>query len=173
MTEIKLIKGDITHMDVDAIVNSANSELLINESMPNGGVDRAIHAAAGPELYQECKQLGGCDSGEAKITKGYRLQAKHVIHAVGPIHSGQPKDSENLQNAYLSALKLAKENGIKTIAFPAISTGAYGYPKAEAAPIAINTVNKYLQENPGVFDTVYYVMHNPENYDIYNKLLNL
>jgi O-acetyl-ADP-ribose deacetylase (regulator of RNase III) len=136
---VELIQGNIVEQDVDAIVNAANSSLL-----GGGGVDGAIHHAAGPELLAECRTLGGCPTGQARITNGYRLKARHVIHTVGPIYHSQPRDAELLSSAYLSSLQLASRHNIRTIAFPSISTGAYGYPLAEAAPIALRTVRDYL-----------------------------
>src|SRR4030095_7217928 len=132
---IKILRGDITRLDVDAIVNAANTTLL-----GGGGVDGAIHRSAGPEVLAECRPLGGCRPGEAKITRGYRLPARFVIHTVGPVwRGGKQREPETLANCYRSALQLAVENGIKTIAFPAISCGAYGYPFEQAARIALET----------------------------------
>jgi O-acetyl-ADP-ribose deacetylase len=142
---IELIQADIVVQDVDAIVNAANSSLL-----GGGGVDGAIHDAAGPGLLAECRTLGRCPTGEARITEGYRLKARHVIHAVGPVYHGEPRDAELLESAYRSSLLLATQHGVRTIAFPAISTGIYGYPLNQAAPIALQTVKAYLEEHPEI-----------------------
>lgn len=138
--------GDITKLGVDAIVNAANKSLL-----GGGGVDGAIHRAAGPELLKECRTLNGCETGEAKITKGYKLSAGYVIHTVGPIYSGSEDDPVKLADCYRNCLKLAKENNIHSIAFPAISCGVYGYPNEDAAEIAVKTVAEWL-ENNGEYD---------------------
>ncbi|MCR5789455.1 MAG: O-acetyl-ADP-ribose deacetylase [Lachnospiraceae bacterium] len=141
---IEVKQGDITKLDVDAIVNAANRSLL-----GGGGVDGAIHRAAGPALLEECRMLHGCETGEAKITKGYKLPARHVIHTVGPVYSGKSKDSELLRNCYYNSMELAKENDLHSIAFPAISTGVYGYPKRDAAEIAVKTLQDWITENQG------------------------
>ncbi len=136
---LELIQADITTLDVDAIVNAANNSLL-----GGGGVDGAIHRAAGPQLLAECRTLGGCDTGEAKITGGYRLKARHVIHTVGPIYSGTPRDADLLSAAVRHSLQLADERHLTSIAFPAISTGVYGYPLREAAHVILSTIVTYL-----------------------------
>ena len=144
-SSVELVQGDIVEQDVDAIVNAANTSLL-----GGGGVDGAIHRAAGPELLAECRGIGGCPTGEARITRGYRLRARYVIHAVGPVYRGQPRDAELLASAYLSSLQLASQHGIKTLAFPSISTGIYAYPLDQAAPIALRTVKTYLEQHPEI-----------------------
>lgn len=136
-------QGDITKLEVDAIVNAANKSLL-----GGGGVDGAIHRAAGPELLEECRSLHGCNTGEAKITKGYLLPAKYVIHTVGPIYGGEAKDALALHNCYWNSLELAAINDIHSIAFPAISTGAFGYPLSEATAIAVKAVKEWINDNP-------------------------
>ncbi len=139
MTKIEVIQGDITRQSVEAIVNAANTSLL-----GGGGVDGAIHRAAGSRLLEECGTLGGCKPGEAKITKGYKLPAKFVIHTVGPVYLGRPEDARLLANCYRSSLRIANEHGLKSIAFPSISTGAFGYPLHEACRIALRTTKEVL-----------------------------
>jgi O-acetyl-ADP-ribose deacetylase (regulator of RNase III) len=166
MTKIELFRGDFTTLKVDAIVNAANKSLL-----GGGGVDGAIHRAAGKELLAECRTINGCDTGDAKITKGYNLPAKCVIHTVGPVwHGGKSGEAEKLASCYKRSLEIALENGVKTIAFPNISTGIYGYPKLAAAEIAVQSVNRFLSENPGIDKVIFCVFDN-ENLEIYKKLV--
>jgi len=163
---IELVSGDITLLQADAIVNAANESLR-----GGGGVDGAIHRAAGPGLLQECIKIGGCPTGEARITSGYNLPAKYVIHTVGPVYHRDPvKAIELLKNCYVNSLNMAVENACHTIAFPNISTGVYGFPKEEAALIAIKTVREYLQLD-SFLDNVTFVCFDQENYGIYKNLL--
>jgi len=164
--KIDIVRGDITKLEVDAIVNAANTTLR-----GGGGVDGAIHSAAGPELLAECRTLGGCEPGEAKITRGYRLPARFVIHTVGPIwKGGKHGEPETLANCYRNSSELAAENGIKTIAFPAISCGAYGYPIQEAAHIALKTTREFLATTDKI-DEVIFVLWGEEIYETYRRLL--
>ena len=163
---IKFIKGDITKInDVDAIVNAANKTLL-----GGGGVDGAIHRAAGIKLRLECLKLHGCKTGEAKITGAYNLSCKYIIHTVGPIwHNGTNNEDIKLRNCYYNSLEIAKENGIRKIAFPSISTGVFRFPIERASEIAIGTVKGFLEKNIGVFDLVEWVLFDDETYSIYTK----
>jgi len=164
---VELIKGDITSLDVDGIVNAANNSLL-----GGGGVDGAIHNAAGPDLLTECERLNGCETGQSKITNGYRLKAKHVIHTVGPIWYGGYRDEHSLlASCYKTSLTLAKEKKIKTLAFPGISTGVYGFPKDLAALIAVNETKRFLNKN-SFPEKVIFVTFNDDSYEIYRKLLD-
>jgi len=163
---ILLVREDITKLEVDAIVNAANKSLL-----GGGGVDGAIHTAAGPELLEECKRLEGCKTGEAKITSGYNVPALHIIHTVGPIwYGGTKNEEEQLANCYHNSLALARENNCKTIAFPNISTGIYHFPKERAAEIAVREVKAFLDEDD-TFDKVFFVCFDKENYNIYKSLI--
>jgi len=167
MERMEAVQGDITRMKVDAIVNAANRTLL-----GGGGVDGAIHRAAGPELRQECATLGGCETGQAKITKGYRLPAKHVIHTVGPVwRGGKRNEDQLLADCYRNSLRLAVENGAKTVAFPAISTGVYGFPPDRACRIAVRTVREFLSGEPGI-EKVYFVCFDAGTYDLYLRELS-
>lgn len=167
MSRIELYRGDITTLEVDAIVNAANKTLL-----GGGGVDGAIHRAAGKELLEACKQLNGCETGDAKITLAYKLPSKFVIHTVGPVYfKGNESMEKQLASCYTNSLNLAKSNEIESLAFPNISTGVYGYPRMEAAQIAVKTVIEFLAGNPEVKRVVFCVF-DEENYTIYKKLLN-
>lgn len=166
MGRMGLVLGDITRLEVDAVVNAANTSLL-----GGGGVDGAIHRAAGPQLLEECRALGGCPVGEARITKGYRLPAKHVIHTVGPTwRGGSQGEPELLRSCYRNSLKIAEQNNVRTIAFPSISTGAYGYPIEQASRIAVETVSGYLD---GTSDTekVVFVCFTSADYEVYSAAL--
>ena len=161
---IEIIDGDITQQQVDAIVNAANNSLL-----GGGGVDGAIHRAAGPQLLAECRTLNGCRTGEAKITKGYRLPAKFVIHTVGPVwRGGKANEEQLLENCYRNSLQLAVEHNLKTIAFPSISTGVYGFPIERASRIAIRTVKTFL-ENDESIQKVLFVCFGQHDYQVYQE----
>jgi O-acetyl-ADP-ribose deacetylase (regulator of RNase III) len=164
-TRLELVQGDITQQDTDAIVNAANSSLL-----GGGGVDGAIHRAAGPELLAECRTLSGCPTGEAKITRGYRLKARHVIHTVGPIFRGSPGDAELLASCYRRSLQLASANHLQTVAFPSISTGAYGYPVEQAAPVALRAVIEYLNTHADI-ELVRFVLFDRHTFQVYQQAL--
>jgi O-acetyl-ADP-ribose deacetylase (regulator of RNase III) len=164
---IEILKGDITKLKIDAIVNAANSSLL-----GGGGVDGAIHREAGPKLLEECKTLNGCKTGDAKITNGYNLPAKYVIHTVGPIwNGGDHNEDKLLTSCYFSSLKLAVENKIQTIAFPAISTGVYGFPSERAARIAVKTVLDFLNSDKSI-KKVIFVCFDLNTYQTYEHILN-
>ena len=166
MAEIRVIKGDITQLQVDAIVNAANNSLL-----GGGGVDGAIHHAAGPELLDECRTLRGCANGDAKITKGYRLPAKYVIHTVGPVWSGGGyKERELLASCYRRSLEIAAEHKLKSIAFPNISTGVYHFPKKEASNIAVAEVKKFMKRS-GLPEEIIFCCFDDENYSLYREAL--
>jgi O-acetyl-ADP-ribose deacetylase len=165
-SKLAILKGDITKQKTDAIVNAANHQLS-----PGGGVSGAIHRAAGPKLWEETRTLGGCKTGEAKITKGYDLDAKFVIHTVGPVYSGAPTNKVDLANSYRGSLELAKKHLLKSISFPSISTGIFGYPVAEAAQIALRTIVEFLRkdqesENPEI-ELVQIVLFDEISYSIF------
>jgi O-acetyl-ADP-ribose deacetylase (regulator of RNase III) len=165
-SKIDIVRGDITKLDVDAIVNAANTTLL-----GGGGVDGAIHRAAGPELLAECRALDGCRPGEAKITRGYGLPTRFVIHTVGPVwRGGKHHEPETLANCYRNSLQLAVENEIKTIAFPAISCGAYGYPIPEAAQVALKAGRDFLATDDSI-DKVTFALWGEDLYEAYRQLL--
>ncbi len=160
--KIEVVEGDITRQQVDAIVNAANTTLL-----GGGGVDGAIHRAAGPGLLEECRTLGGCRTGQAKITKGYNLPAKWVIHTVGPVwQGGGRREDELLASCYRASLQLAVENGIRAMAFPAVSTGVYGFPLERATAIAVREVKRFLEETPSV-EKVVFVCFGKQAYECY------
>lgn len=164
---LQLVQGDITEQEVDAIVNAANSGLR-----GGGGVDGAIHRAGGPEIMQQCREIGGCETGSAVITTAGELPAGKVIHAVGPVwRGGSSGEEEKLAGAYRSSLKLAVENGLRTVAFPSISTGAYGYPIEQAARVALGTAAAFLREHSGALDRVRFVLFSRSDYETYEEAL--
>ena len=165
LERLEALQGDITKLDVDAIVNAANTSLL-----GGGGVDGAIHRAAGPSLLEECRTLGGCPTGEARITKGYNLAARHVIHTVGPVYSGKPKDKTLLTGCYRNSLQLALDNNLTSVAFPAISCGVYGYPIEEACQIAVDTTCGFLQTNPSI-TRVIFMLFSPADLKVYQDYI--
>lgn len=168
MEQILIEQGDITKLDVECIVNAANKSLL-----GGGGVDGAIHRAAGPELLAECRTLHGCQTGQAKITKGYNLKARFVIHTVGPVYSGKRSDAVLLANCYQNSLELALAYNIRSIAFPAISTGVYGYPLEEAVPIAVQTISAWLNQHRDYPLTVVLSCFNQRVYELYRNALHI
>ena len=167
MARIEAVPGDIAGQQVDAIVNAANTTLL-----GGGGVDGAIHRAAGPELLDECRTIGGCPTGVARITRGYRLPAAHVIHTVGPVWTGGGRgEAELLRRCYVNALRLAADHGVRSIAFPSISTGAYGYPVSQAAAIAVTATREALR-TPTSVDLVRFVCFSAQDLAVYRRLLD-
>ncbi len=165
LAKIEIRQGDITRLAVDAIVNAANTKLL-----GGGGVDGAIHRAAGPQLLAECRTIGGCPTGEARITGGYNLPARHVIHTVGPVYGGKPQDSQLLTNCYSNSLKLAVENNLTTIAFPAISCGVYGYPIEDACKIAVDTSCAFLKRHPSL-QKIIFILFSEKDCAVYKSYL--
>ena len=171
-TKITILKTDITKLEVDVIVNAANSSL-----MGGGGVDGAIHRAGGPGIVAECREIikrqGPCEPGEAVITTAGNLPAKKLIHTVGPVwHGGKANEASILCNCYLNSLKIVLKNGFKTVAFPNISTGIYGYPKAKAAQVAIEAIHEFIDSNPGKINEIIFVCFDEENFQLYQRLLD-
>ncbi len=163
---LELVQGDITQQDTEAIVNAANRSLL-----GGGGVDGAIHRAAGPELLAECRTLGGCETGDAVITRGYQLKAEYVIHTVGPVfHGPDPRTERLLESAYRRSLEVALDKGIRSVGFPSISTGVYGYPMEEAAPVALRTAIEFLRKHPQI-ERVRFVLRGEKALQVFEKAL--
>lgn len=162
---LEVVRGDITKQDVDAIVNAANTALS-----PGGGVSGAIHRAAGPRLWEECREVGGCPTGEARITRGYDLKARYVIHTVGPVYKGKKEDAEMLACCYRNSLRQAVEHGIDSVAFPAISTGVFGYPLNDAAQVALDTVSRFLKDE-GRPALVRFVLWGDEAFEVHTQVL--
>ena len=165
IAKIELQQGDITRLKVDAIVNAANRSLL-----GGGGVDGAIHRAAGPQLLAQCKTIGGCPTGEARLTRGYNLPARYVIHTVGPVYSAKASDSQLLSRCYLNSLRLAAEKDLSSIAFPAISCGVYGYPIVAAGRIAVDTTGRFLEKDSSI-QKVIFILFSPGDYGVYEKYI--
>jgi len=166
LTHIHVKQGDITTEETDAVVNAANPSLL-----GGGGVDGAIHRAAGPGLLDECRKLGGCAHGEARITRGHKLRAKYVIHTPGPVYrGGHSGERDILKNSYMNSLVLAMNHNLKSISFPAISTGVYGYPREEACDLAVSTVIEFMTKSDYILD-VYFVQFDSDNYNLYKQYL--
>jgi len=165
ISHIHVKQGDITKEKTDAIVNAANPSLL-----GGGGVDGAIHRAAGPKLLEECRGLGGCNHGEARITKGYDLPAAYVIHTPGPVYRGRGTEAKVLEDSYRNSLELVREKGLKSVSFPAISTGVYGFPKDEACRIAVDTSVEFMKKNDYAVD-IHFVLFDMESYELYMKYI--
>jgi len=164
-TIFQLVVGDIAEQETEAVVNAANKGLA-----PGGGVAGAVHRVAGLKLWEECKKLGECKTGQAKITGAYNLPNKYVIHTVGPVYSGIEEDAELLKKSYLNSLKLAEENNIESVTFPALSTGAFGYPVEEAAKVAIKTIIEYLKGNTNI-KLIRMVLYGDKSFDVHKKIL--
>jgi O-acetyl-ADP-ribose deacetylase (regulator of RNase III) len=167
LAKIEIRQGDITKLEVDAIVNAANTSLL-----GGGGVDGAIHRAAGPRLLAECRGIGGCPTGEARITKGYRLPARHVIHTVGPVYGGTPRDRELLAGCYRNSLALATRHNLASVAFPAVSCGVYGYPIEEACRVAVDTTVEFLETQPSL-QKVIFILFSAGDLKVYQDYITL
>ena len=165
LEKLELMQGDITKLEVDAIANAANTSLL-----GGGGVDGAIHRAAGKGLLEECRTIGGCPTGEARISGGYNLAASHVIHTVGPVYSGKPKDKTLLTGCYQSSLQLAADSGLASIAFPAISCGVYGYPIEQACKTAVDITCTFLKTNPSIARVIF-MLFSPGNLNVYEAYI--